>query len=56
MCFVGVVYCLELRYGTRGVVFGSVVYGGEILHLRGGNMYLELFRIRDYFLSGFAFV
>jgi hypothetical protein len=56
MCVVGVVYWLELRCGTGGVVFGSVVYGGEYLHLRGGNMYLELVRIRDYFLAGFAFV
>ena len=51
-----VVYWLEMRYGTRGVVLESVVYGGEILHLRSGNMYLELVRIRDYLLSGFAFV
>jgi hypothetical protein len=56
MCVFGVVYCLELRYGTGSVAFGSVVYRGENLYLRGGNMYLELVRIRDYFLSGFAFV
>jgi hypothetical protein len=56
MCVIGVVYWSELRYGTGCVAFGSVVYGGEILHLRGGNMYLELVHVRDYFISGFALV
>jgi hypothetical protein len=31
-------------------VFGSVVDGGGIMHLRGGTMYLQLFRTRDFFL------
>jgi hypothetical protein len=56
MCVVGVVYWLELRYNTGGVVVGSVVYDGEILQLCGGNIYLELVQIKDYFPSGFAFV
>jgi hypothetical protein len=32
MFVVGVVYWLELRYGTGGVVFGSAVYGRDIFH------------------------
>jgi len=56
MSVVCAVYWMEMRYGTGGAVLGSVVYGGEILYLRGGNMYVELVGIRDYFLSGFTFV
>jgi hypothetical protein len=45
MRVVCVVYWLEMRYGTGGVVLVSVVYGGDILHLRVGNMCVELVRI-----------
>ena len=50
---VGGVWCwcgLLFGTGTGGFVFGSVVYGGEILHLRGGNMYLELVQMSIFFL------
>jgi hypothetical protein len=31
-------------------VFGSMFYGGEIIHLRGENMCLDLVRKRIFFL------
>ena len=39
-----------MRGGMGGGKFGSVVDGGEIMPLLGATMYLELVRIRDFFL------
>jgi len=55
MRVVCVVYWLEMRYGTGGVVLGSVVYGGDILHLRVGNMCVELVRIGIIFFPVFLY-